>query len=66
MQEWLGRLAVARADRDNAQQDAKQSDLALRQAIKDASKAGLSAPQIADAVGLSAYRVYQIRNGRRS
>lgn len=38
----------------------------FRETIKGAGKAGLSGPQIAEHVGLSTYRVYQIKNGRRT
>jgi uncharacterized protein YciW len=66
LQEWTARLTADTQHREHTAQQAKQADTHWRESIKSASRAGLTAPQIAAVVGVSPYRVYQINKNRRT
>jgi len=66
VEQWTVRLAADTAHRSATQVQAQLADETWRESIKLASQAGLTAPQIAEVVGVSTFRVYQIRNGRRT
>ena len=66
VEEWTARLDAARRHRELAQHEAKAADDTFRTTIKSAIAAGLSAPQIAAAVHLSTFRIYQINRDRRT
>jgi hypothetical protein len=66
VEQWTARLAADTQHRTATQVQARLADETWRESIKLASQAGLTAPQIAEVVGVSTFRVYQIRDGRRT
>lgn len=58
-------LATNRATREHLAEQQRQADEELRQLVKTAFEQGATAPELAKATGLSAPRMYQIRDGRR-
>ncbi|OHV03720.1 hypothetical protein [Mycobacterium talmoniae] len=61
----LERIKRVSARRIRAQSAIKKADAELRGLVREAFAAGHTAQAIADSAGLSAPRVYQIRDGRR-
>lgn len=62
---FLEAVRETTATRQSATDLAARADKAWREAIVTAVKAGESAIDIAAAAGISRFRVYQIRDGRR-
>ena len=57
-------VEVARDDLQAAYQAVSEAQARLRSALQDAFDAGLDGPRLAEVLGVSPSRVYQIRSGR--
>ena len=64
-EEHLTLIKRAARQRERQQGKLRDADDELRRLIREGFEKGLSGEQIAKAAGLSAPRVYQIRDGRR-
>jgi hypothetical protein len=62
---WMSRLIEARENLRHRRVDAALAEEQLRQTVRDAFDAGLAAPPICEATGLTSSRLYQIKRGAR-
>lgn len=65
MKDTIAALERARARRDEASRKLAEIDSEIKELVIEGFAKGLTAPTMALAVGLSAPRLYQIRDGRR-